>query len=451
MSNQGDTPNRDPYPQEPRRQFPDGAPQPSWPGQPPEPRQPLPETEQMAAQGLSGEPQPGPSQEQPQYASPGAPYADGSQRPPSGPGRRRRGGAKWPALALLAALLLFGIGMFAGWQIGTKNASALPSLNGAPPPVTLPDGNSDKAREAVIEKVRPAVVQINVSSSNGNSLGSGVIIDQRGYIITNNHVIEGGQKFQVVLANGTSLPAQVVGTAPMEDLAVIKIDPSRTKLTVVALGDSSNLNVGQSVLVIGNPLGITQTVTNGIISALDRNVANPDGALLPSMIQTDAPINPGNSGGALVDSQGSLIGIPTLVPLDPQFKTPANGVGFAVPVNRVKFIAPQLIKDGRVTHSGRAALGIQGASVDPQLAAQSNLPVDHGVLVGQIVPRGPADQAGMRVGDIIVQIDNTPITDTSSLADALINKNPGDTVKVTFYRGGQQMSANVKLGELAAS
>src|SRR6266699_3101075 len=145
----------------------------------------------------------------------------------------------------------------------------------------------------------------------------------------------GGQTIAVELFNGTTLPAQIVGTAPSDDLAVLKVKPSQVKLTAATIGDSSKLKVGQDVLAIGNPLGITQTVTNGIVSALGRNVSEgPNGALIPNAIQTDAPINPGNSGGALVDLQGNLVGIPTLTAIDPEFKTPANGVGFAIPSNR---------------------------------------------------------------------------------------------------------------------
>jgi S1-C subfamily serine protease len=220
----------------------------------------------------------------------------------------------------------------------------------------------------------------------------------------------------------------------------------------IQLGDSSKLRVGQEVLAIGNPLGITQTVTNGIVSALGRTVSEGQGgAVIPNAIQTDAPINPGNSGGALVDLQGNLVGIPTLSAIDPEFNTPANGVGFAIPSNRVGFIVPQIIQTGKVTHTGRAALGIRGADVDPTLAAQDNLAVDHGVLIVSTVPNGPAAQAGLRAGDVIVNIDKHAVNDTSSLADVLISKNPGETGAVQVYRGKQQMTVNVTLGELQAS
>src|SRR5437764_12228518 len=224
----------------------------------------------------------------------------------------------------------------------------------------------------------------------------------------------------VTLYDGTNIQAQLVGTDPADDLAVIKITPPAKGLTVVQLGDSSKLTVGQDVMAIGNPLGITQTVTNGIISALGRSVSEGQGgATISNAIQTDAAINPGNSGGALVDMQGHLIGITTLTAIDPEFNTPASGVRFAIPSNRVATIVPQIISTGSVTHTGRAALGVRVADVDANLAAQDNLSVDHGAYVAQVVSNGAAAAASMRTGDVIVQIDNTPVNDTQSLGEAL--------------------------------
>ena len=360
------------------------------------------------------------------------------------------------ALALVL-VLVFGTGLFAGWQFGRTSNSSSPSSVATLQPgniqnVTVPQlngNNIDAVREAVIAKVRPAVVQVNVTLQGGSALGSGVIIDGRGYIVTNNHVVSGAQTLEVVLYDGTRLAAQVAGTDPADDLAVIKVTPPKNGLTTVKFGDSTKLTVGQDVLAIGNPLGITQTVTNGIISALSRNVSEGQGgATLPDAIQTDAPINPGNSGGALVDLQGNLIGIPTLTAIDPEFNTPANGVGFAIPSNRVSFIAQQIIANGQVTHTGRAVLGVHVASVDASIQAQDNLSVDHGALITDTVSGGPAASAGLQAGDVIVQVDNTPVNDTASLGGALVSKNPGDTVAVHIYRGSQQLTINVKLGEL---
>ena len=382
------------------------------------------------------------------------------ETPPKAPMPPTRGPRTGRAVVLTMLLaLLFGIVVFAaGFEFGrgntasvTPNSSVATLQPGTNPQPTIPPltGNNIEAiREAVIAKIRPTVVQVNVTMARGSALGSGVIIDKRGYIVTNNHVVAGAQNVEVVLYDGTRLAGQVVGTDPADDLAVVKIN-APANIAVAPLGDSSQLVVGQEVLAIGNPLGITQTVTNGIISALNRSVfEGQGGATIPNAIQTDAPINPGNSGGALVDLQGNLVGIPTLTAIDPEFNTPANGVGFAIPSNRVKFIVPQIIANGHVTHTGRAALGIQGATVDSTLAAQDSLAVDHGVLIANVISGGAADHAGLQAGDVIVQINGTAINDESGLVDVLASKNPGDSVSVKVYRGNQQLTVNVTLGEL---
>jgi S1-C subfamily serine protease len=392
---------------------------------------------------------------------------DPSDNRPASGSRGWRSGA---ILALtLALLLVFGVGLFSGWVfahngvMGANSPSAFnPLQTNSNSKVTVPavnnnSSNLDAVREAVVSKVEPAVVQINVQTSNGSDLGSGVIIDKRGYIVTNNHVLDGGQgqavqiqNIQVVLADNSKYTAQIAGTDPTDDLAVIKIN-APTGLVTATLGDSSQLRVGQEVLAIGNPLGITQTVTRGIISALGRTVSEKAAGTptIPNAIQTDAPINPGNSGGALVDLQGNVIGIPTLAALDPEFNNqPANGVGFAIPSNRVSFIAQQLIQNGKVTHSGRASIGITGQTVNASLASMAQLAVDHGVLVASVTSGGPAQRAGLRVDDVIVQIDNSQIDSLSTLQDALLAKNPGDTIAVKVYRGNQQLTVNVALTEL---
>ena len=383
------------------------------------------------------------------------------QTPPENP--RRSNGVRTGAIMTLSFVLLvvLGVGLFAGWQFGRTSASTggastnVSTLQpGTGPQSTVPalTGNNEQAvREAVIAKVRPAVVEVNVTTQQGGAIGSGVIIDGRGYIVTNNHVVNGAQSMTVTLYDGTNIPAHLVGTDPADDLAVVKIAPPSKGLTVATIGDSSKLQVGQDVMAIGNPLGITQTVTHGIISALGRNVSEGQGgATIPNAIQTDAAINPGNSGGALVDLQGNLVGIPTLTAIDPEFNTPASGVGFAIPSNRVATIVPQIIANGSVTHTGRAALGVSVASVDANLAAQDNLSVDHGAYVASVVQNGAAASAGLKAGDVIVQINNTQVTDTQSLGEALASHNPGDTVAVHVYRGNQQLTIDVKLGELQA-
>ena len=376
---------------------------------------------------------------------------------PVQPGRSGRGFRAGAILILaLVLLLVFGVGLFAGWQFTRSNTSSSSTLQpGRTPVVTVPPltgTNVGTVRIAVIQKVSPAVVQIDVTTQSGGAIGSGVIIDKRGYIVTNNHVVSGAQSLSVTLYDGSKLTAQLTGTDPADDLAVIKITPPSTGLIVAQLGDSSKLQVGQEVLVIGNPLGITQTVTNGIVSALNRNVSEGQGgATIPNAIQTDAPINPGNSGGALVDLTGNVVGIPTLTAIDPEFNTPANGVGFAIPSNRVAFIVPQIIETGSVTHTGRAVMGVSVTTVDATVQAQDNLAVDHGALIVNMTSNSAAAAAGLKPGDVIVQIDNTPVTDVQSLSDALMSKSPGDTVTVAVYRGSQQLTFHVTLGELQAN
>jgi S1-C subfamily serine protease len=349
----------------------------------------------------------------------------------------------------IVLLAVFGTGLFAGWQFGRSNMLAVADRGVASQTVpALTESNIETVREAAIAKIKPAIVQVNVRTARGGGLGSGVIFDKRGYIVTNNHVVEGASRIQVVLSNGTKLPARLVGTDPADDLAVIQINPP-ANIVVAEIGDSSKLRVGQEVLAIGNPLGITQTVTNGIISALNRTVS-AQGATIPNAIQTDAPINPGNSGGGLVDLQGKLIGIPTLAAIDPEFNTPANGVGFAIPSNRVKVIVPQLIKDGKVAHTGRAALNISAASVDLGFARLNRLAVDQGVYISDVIAGGAADRAGLQTGDVIVQVEDYDIPDNSALSDALAAKNPGERVMVKIYRNNQQLTINVTLGELQA-
>jgi S1-C subfamily serine protease len=264
-------------------------------------------------------------------------------------------------------------------------------------------------------------------------------------VITNQHVVAGAQRIQVTLSDGVSLAAQLVGADALDDLAVVKVSTS-AKLTAAVLADSSKVQVGQEVLVIGNPLDITQSVTSGIVSALDRAVST-----IPDAIQTDAAINPGNSGGALVDLRGDLVGIPTSTAIDPQFQTPANGVGFAIPSNRVQFIARQLIEMGKVTHTGRAAMGIQITSVDASLAAQRHLAVSAGALILGVAATGPAEVAGLRSGDVIVQIGPTPVTDATTYMGALLHLRPGEVVPVPLARGTERLTIRITLGEAQAT
>ncbi|HZR44856.1 MAG TPA: trypsin-like peptidase domain-containing protein [Ktedonobacteraceae bacterium] len=281
------------------------------------------------------------------------PPAGSRQAPPSRP-RKSRFGAVLVLIVVIMAVL--GIGGFSGWAFAMSSAatSTAASTTQATTQVsttaqnatTSGTSNVETVRESAIAKAEPTVVQIDATTAQGQSIGSGVIIDKRGYIVTNNHVVSGAQSINVMLSDGTQISnAQIVGTAASSDLAVLKIQ-APANIAIATIGDSSKLQIGEEVLAIGNPLGITQTATRGIVSALNRNVSEQTGATIKNAIQTDAAINPGNSGGALVDLQGNLVGIPTLGAVDPETNTPANGVGFAIPSNQVKTVVTQIIQGG---------------------------------------------------------------------------------------------------------
>jgi S1-C subfamily serine protease len=310
---------------------------------------------------------------------------------------------------------------------------------------SVPETTEEKLAERAIGAAGPAVVEvINV----GVGLGSGVILTKDGYIVTNDHVVKNAHQLKVKLVDGRELGASIRGTDPVDDLAVIHVKGNN--LPAATLGNSADLTVGQTVLAIGNPLGIENTATEGIVSALHRIIPEgQSGGSILNAIQTSAPINPGNSGGALINLGGQVIGIPTVALVDPESGTPANGVGFAIPSNEVQFIAAQIIKYGKVQHSGRAALGIEAQTVTPDVAAQYNLPVDHGVLIAGFSQNSPAEKAGLERGDIIVKVDSTPIATYDDLLTVLAHHKPGDTLTVTVVdTNGHTHSYKVKLGEL---
>ncbi len=332
---------------------------------------------------------------------------------------------------------------------GTSYTSGV-STSGAPP-----GSNAATLEQQVInsiQKVQSSVVEITVQTSSGQTLGSGSIITANGFILTNDHVVQGGQTFTVTTVT-TSYPAQIAGQDPADDLALLKINVN-TALPAITFAKSSKAQVGEFVIAVGNPLGVGQSASFGIISALNRSVSEaPNGPanIIPNAIQTSAPINPGNSGGALIDLSGNLVGIPTLGVLDPEFgNTPAYGIGFAIPSDHAQFIAEQIITQGKVTNTGRAYLGVDIVDVTPAIAAQNNLPIDHGCYVRQVVPNGPAAQGGMQAGDITYQLDSTPIANNTELGSYLAMKAPGVVVTVYVNRNGQDKQITATLGTLPA-
>ncbi|MFF9505690.1 S1C family serine protease [Streptomyces sp. NPDC014724] len=299
--------------------------------------------------------------------------------------------------------------------------------------------------QAVIKNVLPSVVQIQA----GNSLGSGVVYDSKGHIVTNAHVVGNEKTFKVTVATGEKVEnATLVSSYPEQDLAVIKLDTVPKGLKPAQFGDSGKVEVGQIVLAMGSPLGLSSSVTQGIVSALGRTVSESrvgggTGATIANMVQTSAAINPGNSGGALVNLDSQVIGIPTLGAIDPQMgNSAAPGIGFAIPVSMVKTVADQIIKSGRVTESGRAALNIVGRTV-----VDANYQ-PAGVALVSVTKDGAADKAGLQVGDIITKIGDLPVTTITSLSEALASDKPGQKVTVTYLRNGTETTAKVTLGEI---
>ncbi|MFI9624355.1 S1C family serine protease [Streptomyces sp. NPDC052042] len=316
-------------------------------------------------------------------------------------------------------------------------------------PVSQPTGDAvgdlQAQYEAVIKNVLPSVVQIQAS----NSLGSGVVYDSRGHIVTNAHVVGTERRFRVTVATGEKTQgASLVASYPEQDLAVIKLDTVPKGLKAATFGNSEKVEVGQIVLAMGSPLGLSSSVTQGIVSAVGRTVSESStgggtGATIANMVQTSAAINPGNSGGALVNLNSEVIGIPTLAATDPDLGGgAAPGIGFAIPASMVKTIADQIVKLGRVVDSGRAALNITGRTV----VDQDYQPA--GVALVKVPSGGAAEKAGLQPGDIITKIDDTSITTITSLSEALASDKPGQNVTVTYLRDGQERTARVTLGEI---
>ena len=317
---------------------------------------------------------------------------------------------------------------------------------------------------AVYKRVLPSVV--NITSTTlvfdffygtvpQQGQGSGFILDKSGHILTNFHVVDGANRgIEVMLSNKRRYPARVVGTDKVHDLALLQIDAP--DLQPVTLADSSQLNVGQKVYAIGNPFGLSGTMTRGIISSI-RSIRNADGAPIEDAIQTDAAINPGNSGGPLLNSSGEVIGINTMIASNGADQS--SGIGFAIPINTAKAVLADLIRYGRVK---RPSLGIVSYAIGPDLASQMGLAADSGVLIQRVVPGGAAERAGLRGGseqayvgntpivlggDLIVAIDGHEITDPEDISAIMDKHQAGDTVSVTIVRGKKQMTLKLILGE----
>jgi S1-C subfamily serine protease len=318
-----------------------------------------------------------------------------------------------------------------------------------------PLSEAERANIELFERVSPSVVQVAARSAAANPLdedegagdasGTGFVWDNNGHVVTNNHVVQNGREVAVKFASGEVAQAEVVGVAPNYDLAVLRIKNARQLPPPVALGSSNELKVGQSAFAIGNPFGLDQSLTSGIISALKRRLPTSSGREIANVIQTDTAINPGNSGGPLLDSAGRLIGVNTAI-ISPSGSS--AGIGFAVPADIVNRVVPELIKNGRVPTPG---IGIVAASE----AVATRMGIE-GVIVVRTAPRSPAERAGIRgvdfgsgaLGDVIVQADGKPVHRLSDLTDQIEQVGAGRNVRISLKRGSETRDVNVEVVDI---
>ncbi len=364
-------------------------------------------------------------------------------------------GCVWPMLALMGAFILL-----VGWYWRGRDPGLNPEAESRPVAARADLTAEEKTNVAIYERAAPGVVHVTNVAEQGSPLsldlqripkgtGSGFMWDKDGHIVTNSHVVEGADAVRVTLADGSSYDARKVWSYPEKDIAVVWIDAPKAKLHPVLVGTSHDLKVGQVTYAIGNPFGLDQTMTTGIVSALGREIGSGDGHPIHGAIQTSAPINPGNSGGPLLDSAGRLIGMTTMI-VSPSGAS--AGIGFAIPVDEINEIVPQLIRHGKVV---RPQFGVQIA--EDQLARQ--LGIEQGALIVKVVKDGPAAQAGLQgtrrapsgrilLGDVILAVDGKAITQGKDLFAALERYQVGDAVTVTILRDEQRQDVKVTLRAL---
>lgn len=439
-------PTPQPQPQPPAGQPVQPTPQsaPAQQGQPQSVAQPA--TAPQPAQ--SGAPQPGPTAPQPGPTAP---------QPAPKPKKDRR---NWKTFGFAFAGALVACVLAIGVFVLVNNNNSDYTIKETSSGITInANGDDMTLASAVAAKTLPSVVNINVYANTASqsfspfgaipgtqaqtelqqtSLGSGVVLSADGYILTNNHVVDGADALEVV-AEGETYEAKLIGTDPSSDLAVIKVDGATLK--PIELGNSADLVVGEWVMAAGSPFGMEQSVSTGIVSAVNRSYADEEsGAIYTNMIQTDAAINSGNSGGALVDAEGKLIGINTLIM---STSGTSSGVGFAIPVDYAAGIAEQIIQGKSPSH---AQMGVSMITVNDQIAQRFGLESTEGAYINSLVSGGAADQAGLKEGDVIVKVDGDEIISSSDLVLAVRAHNPGDQVQVTYLRDGKEETTTVTLG-----
>jgi S1-C subfamily serine protease len=392
-----------------------------------------------------------------------------------------------PVATLVASAVLGGVvavGAVAALGGLDSGTTVVTETTAAPTAGLAPASGAAMSVNEIYERAASGVVRINASSNStsvdptlvpgggaplpsvpqDSALGSGFVIDKSGHIVTNYHVVRDAGEVTVSFSNRDTVKADVVGTDPSTDLAVLRVETAASALTPLPMGNSDAVRVGDPVVAIGNPFGLDRTVTSGIVSALQRLITAPNRFTIDHVIQTDAPINPGNSGGPLINTRGQVIGVNTQIETGSGTSATGNvGIGFAVPSNTVKDVVAQIRRTGRVDH---AYLGISGLALTENVAATYNLPVKTGVLVQSVTDDSGADKAGLEGGttevvvagqtyvlggDIIVAFDGKKIASIEELRDAISGKKPGDKVKLVIYRDASKTSVTVTLGRQPAS
>ncbi len=373
--------------------------------------------------------------------------------------RRGRGYLLVAVLVIAGLLLMTGGGVVLGWLIGRGSLSSVPVAQPSPTravvrptQVTNVTVTEDSAIVEAVADVKPAVVTVINTLPPQRDIfgqvvepqasGSGVIISEEGYIVTNNHVVENSQSLEVIYADDTKVAATLIGADVFSDLAVVQV--AGEVPDVAELGNSATLQPGEPAIAIGSPLGVFKgTVTVGVVSAVDRRLEVAEGLWMEGLIQTDAAINQGNSGGPLINAAGQVIGINTAIVRGSQLGAVAEGLGFSIASNTVKEVSEQIIQFGKVR---RPYLGVQWVPVDPQVASAYELPVEFGAYIQEVEPGTAADRAGLEPADIITAIDGQRIDAENGFVTVLMRFDPGDEVQLTVVRDGREMTVNVTLG-----
>jgi putative serine protease PepD len=340
--------------------------------------------------------------------------------------------SKQLATMLLALLLAAGVGaaVGAGVALETEGDSNSAQTTSLPAGESVSETTSSLA--ALYKRVKGSVVEVHASSGGGNATGSGFVIDKQGHIVTNQHVVSGAQSVSVEFSDGSEVQADVVGTDPSTDIAVLDVNRPAAELTPLKFASDGTLEVGDPVVAIGSPFGLDGTLTTGVISALGREIQSPNGFTIENAVQTDAALNNGNSGGPVLDTQGRVVGVAAQIRSE---SGGSDGIGYAIPGDTAKRVAADLIQDGSVEH---AYLGV-------------SLPNDGAAQVEQVVPGAPADNAGLRPGDEVTAVNGEAIDSGDQLREAIDAHRPGDKLTLTITRNGDERTVEVTLGERPAT